>query len=179
VVDGYQTGDWYLYPYEHKQNPITLTDTNEMTVHRGKMDIFNLSRKPGGKNPEIRSFMRKCFEFKDKYADIVNKGTFIVLDKQNDKDDQVIAFARHYQGRTLLVVANKNVNESSVCKISIPGLKAGQELKNLLPSYGEKSRFKAADGELKAEIGAARVHVFEINTPYIEHDTRQIYRQSF
>ncbi len=179
IVDGYQTGDDYLYPYEHIHNPVTDTDNNEMTVHRGKLDIFNFSRKPGGKNPEIGDFMKNCFAFKDKYADIVNKGTFITLDKRGDKNDQVITYVRHYKGKTLLVVANKNVNKPVSCKIMVPGLKPDEKLQNLLPSYGAESRFQAADGELRAELGAARVHVFEINTPKIEQDTRTIFRQSF
>ena len=178
IVDGYQTGDYYKYPYEDKYNPVTQTDNHEMTVHRGRLDIFNYSRKPGGKNPEIGKFMTKAFELKDKYADIINKGTFIELEKSKDKNDQIIAYARHLNGKTLLVVANKNVNRPVACTIKVPTLKSTQKLENLLPSYGKESIIQAKDGELAVELGPSRIHVFEIDTPKIENYTNKIYKQN-
>ena len=148
IVDGYQTGDDYLYSFANKYNPITQTDNHEMTVHRGRLDIFNLSRKPGGTQPEIGNFMNSAFNMRDKYLDVISKGTFIQLDKENDKNDQIIAYARHFNGKTLLVVANKNVNRSVACKVKVPTLKAEQELNNLLPSYGKESLLQAKDNEL-------------------------------
>ncbi len=178
IVDGYQSGDYYLYPYEEKYNEVTQTENHQMTVHRGRLDIFNFSRKPGGKEPEIGNFMKNSFELKDKYSDVINKGTFIPLDKKGDKNDQIIAYARHFNGKTLLVVANKNVNRSVACKIKVPTLKSNQELKNLLPSYGTKSVLQTQNNELNVELGAARVHVFEINTPNIEKYCQNIYKQN-
>ena len=178
IVDGYQSGDKYTYKYENSQNPVTQTDNHEMTVHRGRPDIFNLSRKPGGNQPEIGNFMRSALAMRDKYKDVITKGTFIELDKSKDKNDQIIAYARHLNGKTLLVVANKNVNRPVACKIKVPTLKAGQELKNLLPSYGKESILQAHDNELSVELGPARVHVFEIDTPNIENYTNKIYRQN-
>ena len=169
IVDGYQSGDKYTYKYENSQNSVTQTDNHEMTVHRGRPDIFNLSRKPGGNQPEIGNFMRSALAMRDKYKDVITKGTFIELDKSKDKNDQIIAYARHLNGKTLLVVANKNVNRPVACKIKVPTLKAGQELKNLLPSYGKESILQAHDNELSVELGPARVHVFEIDTPNLEN----------
>ncbi len=178
IVDGYQTGDDYLYAFEDKYNPVTQTDNHEMTVHRGRLDIFNLSRKPGGTQPAIGKFMTSAFDMRDKYIDVISKGTFIQLDKENDKNDNIIAYARHYNGKTLLVVANKNVNRTVACKIKVPTLKADQELKNLLPSYGQESVLQAKDNELCVDLGPARVHVFEIDTPNIENFCEKIYKQN-
>ncbi len=178
IVDGYQSGDYYSYKYEHQNNPVTQTDNNEMTVHRGRLDIFNLSRKPGGGQPEIGEFMKSAFKMRDKYKDVITKGTFIQLEKEKDKNDQIIAYARHLNGKTLLVVANKNVDRPVACKVKIPTLKANQELNNLLPSYGKPSTLQAHDGYLSAELGPARVHVFEINTPNIENYSNKIYKQN-
>lgn len=178
IVDGYQSGDNYSYKYEDNHNPVTQTDNNEMTVHRGRLDIFNLSRKPGGNQPEIGKFMKSAFAMRDKYKDVITKGTFIQLDKSKDKNDQVIAYARHLNGKTLLVVANKNVNRSTACKIKVPTLKADQKLENLLPSYGQPSILQAHDNELSVNLGPARVHVFEIDTPNIENYCNKIYRQN-
>lgn len=178
ILDGYQSGDNYSYSYENKYNPVTQTDNHEMTVHTGRLDIFNLSRKPGGKEPEIGQFMTSAFKMRDKYKDIITKGTFIQLDKEMDKNDQIIAYARHLNGKTLLVVANKNVNRSVAGKIKVPTLKAGQELNNLLPSYGKESILQARDNELCVDLGPARVHVFEIDTPNIENYCDKIYKQN-
>ncbi len=178
IVDGYQSGDYYKYSYRDKYNPVTQTDNNEMTVHNGRLDIFNFSRKPGGSEPEIGEFMRKSFELKDKYVDVINKGTFIPLKKQGDKNDQIIAYARHLNGKTLLVVANKNINRSVSCKIKVPTLKATQELKNLLPKYGNESAIKPNVNELDVNLGAARILVFEIDTPAIEKYCKEIYKQN-
>lgn len=178
IVDGYQSGDDYIYAFANKYNPITQTDNHEMTVHNGRLDIFNLSRKPGGTQPEIGKFMTSAFNMRDKYIDVISKGTFIQLDKENDKNDNIIAYARHYNGKTLLVVANKNVNRAVACKIKVPTLKANQELNNLLPSYGKESILQAKENELCVDLGPARVHVFEIDTPNIENYCDKIYKQN-
>lgn len=178
IVDGYQSGDYYAYPYENKYNPETQTENHEMTVHRGRLDIFNYSRKPGGDKPEIGKFMKSSFDLKDKYADVINKGTFIELDKDGDKNDQIIAYARHYNGKTLVIIANKNVDRAVACKIKVPTLKASQDLVNLLPSYGTESVIQAAANEIRADIGPARIHVFEVDTPFIENYTNKIYKQN-
>ena len=179
IVDGFQSGDYYAYPYENKHVDTSYTDKYIMeTPHRGYLDIFNLSRKPGGKNPEIGEFMTACFKLKDDYANIINKGSFIEFEKKEDTNDQIIAYARHYYGKTLLVVANKNMNRVIPCKIKIPGLKGNQELKNLLPKYGQDSKFQVKENELCADVGAGRIHVFEIDTPSIEEDANEVYRQN-
>lgn len=177
-VDGFQSGDYYVYPYEHKYSDATHTDSHEMTVHHGKLDIFNFSRKPGGKNPEIGEFMTSAFMMRDKYKDVITRGSFIELEKSGDSTDQIIAYARHLNGKTLLVVANKNVNRDISCVINVPTMKQNQELDNLLPSYGQESILQAAEGELKVDLGAARIHVFEIDTPEMEKFSKKVYKQN-
>lgn len=177
-VDGFDSGDYYDYKYAEKHNPVTQTDNHEMNVHYGKLDLFNLSRKPGGKHPEIGQFRTKAFEARDKYNDIITKGSIIFLDKQGDTNDQIIAYARHYKGKTLLVVANKNVDREVAAVVKVPTLKANQELNNILPSYGKESIIQAADGEVRVDLGPARVHVFEIDTPEIEKNSDKVYRQN-
>ena len=177
VVDGFQSGDYYLYQYGNSKSEQTMTDSHEMKVHEGKMDIFNLSRKPEGKNPEIGEFLKACFDLRDKYDDVVRRGSYVILEKEKDKQDQIIAFARQRQGRTLLVVANKDVNRPVACKIKVPTLDANQKLVNLLPKYGQESEFQVSKGEISAQVGAGRIHVFEIDTPNIEMYSSKVYKQ--
>lgn len=176
-VDGFQSGDKYVYPYEDMYNPVTQTDNHEMTVHRGKLDIFNLSRKPGGDNPEIGKFMTEAFKMREKYLDVITKGSLIELEKSKDKNDQVIAYARHYNGKTLLVVANRNVNRPSSAVIKVPTMHAEQKLENLLPAYGKESIFQPLDNKLNVNLAPARIYVFEIDTPQIEKFSKHVYKQ--
>jgi len=178
IVDGFQSGDNYVYPYEDQYSKKSLTDNHELTVHRGKLDIFNLSRKPGGDKPEIGNFMAETFKMRDKYSDVIEKGSFIVLDKDGDKNDQIIAYARHFNGKTLLVVANKNIDRNVSGIIKVPTLKENQTLTNLVPSYGKESLLQAADGEIRVDLAPARIHVFEIDTPNIEKTTKSVYKQN-
>lgn len=177
-VDGYQSGDYYVYGYDHEKSEESQTDCHEMVVHRGKLDIFNLSRKPGGKNPEIGEFMTESFKMRDKYQDLITKGSFIELNKENDKDDQVIAYARHKDGKTLLVIGNKNINRNVTATVKVPTMKESQELKNLLPAYGGQSKYQAGEGEVKVDLGPSRIHVFEIDTPDIEKASDKVFKQN-
>jgi hypothetical protein len=43
-LDGFATGDTYLYQYRNKKAPKSYTDDDYYFVHLGKMDIFNFSR---------------------------------------------------------------------------------------------------------------------------------------
>ncbi len=175
-VDGVQTGDYYLYPYEGTKNPETKTDTNDCTVHKGRIDIFNKSRKPGGNHPEIGQYISSAMALKNgPYKDLINKGSFVVLDTGNP---EVIAYARHYNGKTLLTVANRNVNFRKSAEININGFKKTQALNNLLPAYSDKSQFQKEDGKLIVDLAPARAHVFEIDTPEIENGAKAIYRQN-
>lgn len=185
VLDGFQSGDYYNYGYAHKHvdKSETVTDNTELEVHPYKMDIFNLSRKPGGDNPEIGKVMTSAFKNREnpKYQDVLTKGDFIELKKSKDKDDQVWAYARHLNGKTILVVANMNKNRNSSAIIKIPSLKENQELKNLVDNYGQPSKFQVKPDELRLELGPSRAHVFEIDTPDIEKliDPNQVHRQNF
>ena len=177
IVDGFQSGDYYVYPYRNSYNPITMTDNHEMTAHQGKLDIFNLSRQPGGKEPQIGKFMTECFKFRDKYDDIMRRGSYIILNKEKDKQDQVIAFARHRQGRTILVLANKDVNHPVACKVMVPTMKSTQKLNNLLPKYGQESKFQVNEGSVSVVLGPGRIHAFEIDTPNIQMYSDKVYKQ--
>jgi len=175
-VDGEQSGDYYLYPYEGTKNPETQTDTNECTVHKGRLDIFNFSRRPGGEHPEIGEFIKSAMALKSGgHKELINKGSFVVLDTENP---EIIAFARHLNGKTLLVVANRNVNQRNSGTININGFKKEQKLENLLPSYSEKSQFQAEDGKLVVDLGPSRAHVFEIDAPEVEIGAKAVYKQN-
>ncbi len=177
ILDGYQSGDYYDYKYRDKLAATTFTDSNTYVAHAGKLDIFNLSRKPGGEHPELGEFFSKAMQMRDEHKDVITKGSFIPLKKEGDVNDQIITFARHYKGKTLLVIANRDVNNRVTGIVKVPGLKKNQKLVNLLPTIDEPSKFKVDKGQVKCDLGTARVHVFEIKTPNIEKSGLKVYRQ--
>lgn len=178
IIDGFQSGDRYDYKYKDTIAASTLTDSNVYEVHTSKMDIFNLSRKPGGNNPEIGEFFSAAMKMREENKDILTGGSFIPLKVEHNPNDQIITFARCLNGRTLLVVANRNINSRETGIIDIPTLKADQKLVNLLPKDGEESRFQCEDNKLKVDLGAARIHVFEIDTKELENSGVEVYRQN-
>ncbi|MBR6127096.1 alpha amylase C-terminal domain-containing protein, partial [bacterium] len=171
-VDGFQSGDYYDYKYRGTINDESLVENKVMDEHRFRLAIFNLSRKPGGNSPDIERIMKGCLKMRSENLDVLadRKSSFIELDKREDKNDQIITFARHNNGRTILVVANKNPNRNVTGIIEIPGLKADQKLNNMVPEYGDKSEFQVAANELKVNLAPADAYVFEIDTPNIETD---------
>ena len=182
LTDGLQTGDYYIFPYDHAKVKDTLTDNHECTVHTGRMDIFNKSRKPGGQSPEISNVIKSAFALRNnKYnevttgktrlkmtnaQDVITKGSFIILPTNND---EIIAFARHHEGKTLLFIGNRNVNQKVGGKIEIPGLKPEQKFNNLMPAYGDEAKFQNnKNGSVTVELGASRACVFEIDNTEIQ-----------
>ena len=173
-VDGFQSGDYYDYKYRGTYNEESLVDNKIMDEHRYRLAIFNLARKPGGKHPDIERVMKGCLKMRSENLDIFadRNSSFILLDKREDRNDQIITYARHNKGRTVLVLANKNPNRNVTGIIEIPGLKKTQILKNMVPEYGEKSEFQVSDGEMKVNLAPADAYVFEIDTPNIEKDRK-------
>lgn len=175
--DGYQTGDDYLYDFEGTTDSQTDTDSEECTVHRGKPDIFNFSRPLVGKYPEIADFMKATLETREKYDDIITHGSFIPLPVENSKNDQIIAYARHLNGKTLVVIANRDVNSRQGGSVNVPGLLDSQKLNNLFPTTGEESTLQAAEGRINVDLGPGRIHMFEVNTPNIESSGLEVLKQ--
>ncbi len=102
-IDGFQSGDEYLYPWANTLAESTETDDTSYFVHRGKFDIFNFSAKPEGKSLLIKDNFKRAFKFRMDNEDLVSKGTFTQLKCNNDK---IIAYSRAYKDSTIFVIAN-------------------------------------------------------------------------
>ncbi|DAB06103.1 TPA: hypothetical protein CPT92_07275 [Candidatus Gastranaerophilales bacterium HUM_13] len=174
-IDGFQTGDYYDYKYRDTENIETYTEKTLMNEHRYRLALFNLSRKPGGDCPDIERVMKGVLKMRTENLDVLadRNSSFIELDKREDKYDQIITYARHNNGRTILVVANKNPNRNVTGIIEIPGLKETQKLENMVPEYGETSEFQVSENELRVNLAPADAYVFEIDTPNLENDRKE------
>ncbi|MBQ4114243.1 hypothetical protein IJD34_02430 [bacterium] len=174
-VDGFQTGDYYNYKYSNKYSKESLTDSFKMKHHDYKFEIFNFARQPGGDCPDIQRVIQETLKMRKENLDLFadKNSSFIELDKYGDKKDQIITYARHNNGRTAIVIANKNPNRHISGTVKVPGLSATQELNNMAPVYGEeRSEFQVAKGEIRVNLAPAGAYVFEINTPNIEYDRK-------
>lgn len=195
MTDGVQTGDYYTFPYDHALVRETQTDNHECTVHLGRMDIFNKSRRPGGDSPEISNVIKEAFALRDgdynkttisskklrlnNANDIITKGSFIILPSNNP---EIISFARHKDGKTLLFIGNRNVNKAVGGTITIPGLDPNQKFANLMPKYGEDCKIQNnKNGTITAELGTCRALVFEIDDKNIEQLSKKenVMKQQF
>lgn len=166
--------DYQYSPKDDKPN-IVMQPYYTMDHHPYHLDIFNLSRKPGGNNPDIERVMRETLkmrsENKDLFAD--KNSVFIELKKLGDEKDQILAYARHNNGRTAVVIANKNPNRRLTGTILVPNLSETQELKNMAPTYGEeKGKFQVAKGEIRVDLPPCGAYVFEVDTPNIVKDSK-------
>ena len=107
-----------------------------------------------------------------KYGELITKGSYIPLKVDNNKIDEVIAYARCKDGKTLITIANHDVNSRQHVKVEIPGLSASQQLDDLSPKYGSGSEWKAENNAIDIDLGPAQAHIFEVNTPNLEQDIK-------
>ena len=133
------------------------------------VDIFNEAAKPGGEHPEIGQhfgYLMNCV--RPRYGELITKGSYIELKVDNNNRDEVIAYARCKDGKTLVTIANHDVNARQKVKVNIPGLKSTQKLEDLSPKYGTGSTWTAKNNAIEIDLGPAQAHIFEVDVPDLE-----------
>lgn len=157
IIDGFTTGDDYIYPLENSKAVETETDDDFYFVHRGKLDIFNFSRKPGGKFKNIEEEYRKAIEFRKSNSDLVTLGSFVPL---KTKYPEIFAYARHYEGKTVIVIGNLNHEDSyKKVQIKIPGLSK----KYLIKSVKGGEAYKLHRGKMYINLDEGDIKVLLID----------------
>lgn len=137
------------------------------TGYTGDFDIFNFVPQHKGNHPEIGLFLKHMLALRKQYEPILNQGAFIPIPVNGGQNNQVIAFARQANGKTLLIVANKDINARQKATLNIPGLLPTQPMQNLVPGYGRPSYFYPSTNQISVDMGPGRFHMFEINTPHL------------
>lgn len=156
-IDGFQSGDDYLYPWANTKSNFTETDDDYYFVHRGKLDIFNYSRRPGGNNEFVKSNFKEAFRFRFENKDLISKGTFNILKTDKEK---VFAFTRGYQGENIIVVGNLDYKHSfRKCTIKVPGLK---KKKNLQVIEGNRG-YKVKNNRLITDLEPGEIKVLRLS----------------
>lgn len=117
-VDGFVTGDNYIYLWANKKARKSYTDDDYYFVHRGKLDIFNFSRQPGGKNMLFRNNFAMANAFRYYIAPILANGKYVQLRTDNPS---VFAYGLSYSKTTVLVFGNMNFRGFSEALIKVRG----------------------------------------------------------
>ena len=123
-MDGFETGDKYDYSWANKKATQTYTDDEYYFNHKGKLDLFNFSRKPGGTDKNIYNEFVLANKFKEHYMDDLSTMKFIPL-KVSEKN--VFAYARSNGNLTVVVIGNLDFNTTSKVTVKVRGINSNHK----------------------------------------------------
>ena len=115
--DGFQTGDDYMYKMGNKLATTSNTDDDTYFVHRGKIDIFNFSRKPGGTNTTLKNNLMLSNNVKAGLIPLLNSGTFTPLKTNNQK---VFAYSIENSTKKVITIGNLDYENQQNVSFKIP-----------------------------------------------------------
>ncbi len=155
-VDGFLQGDDYIYEYSHKKASETSTDDDYYYVHQGQIDIFNFSRKPQGDSDVLIKEHKLALSLRNKYADVIEKGKYIPLKTNNNK---VFAYQRYLNGKSVIVIINRNLINSEKIKAKIKHLNK----KNKYSFIKNKNNNSIVKSTFSAVLKPAEIIVIIVN----------------
>jgi len=116
-VDGFSTGDDYIYFWANKKAPKTFTDDEYYFVHRGQPDIFNFSRKPQGNHYDIVQDFSMANKLKVKAKNVLTNGNFLPL---KTSSANVFAYSRNLDKESIIVIGNLDFKTTQNVTVSVP-----------------------------------------------------------
>lgn len=119
MVDGIPSGDNFVYFWANKKATKTYTDDDFYFAHRGKMDIFNFSRMPGGKNTRLESSFVTSNRIKYSITNIYNAPDFKFTELRTSSPS-VFGFTLSGNDTTIIVYGNISKMPLNDIKIYIP-----------------------------------------------------------
>lgn len=157
IIDGFTTGDDYIYPLENSKAAYTETDDDFYFMHRGKLDIFNFSRRPQGKYKSIEDEYKKAIEFRNHNIDLITLGNYVPL---KTEFPNIFAFARSYAGKTVIVIGNLSYdNYYKKIVVKIPGLNK----KSSINCINCKNTYKVRRGKFYTGLNKGEIKVLLID----------------
>ncbi|MCM1339801.1 MAG: hypothetical protein NC191_09035 [Muribaculaceae bacterium] len=127
-VDGFQTGDDYLYKMGNKLAPNSNTDDDTYFTHRGKLDIFNFSRMPGGNNLALKNDFLLGNDVKRSVLPVLNEGVFTPLKTNHGS---VFAYTFSNNIKQVITIGNLDFEQSQKAVVKVP--KFNPKRQNVLP----------------------------------------------
>ncbi|MDD3437058.1 MAG: hypothetical protein PHC64_07910 [Candidatus Gastranaerophilales bacterium] len=118
-IDGFSTGDDYIYFLANKKAQKTFTDDEYYFVHRGQLDIFNFSRRPLGKHYDILQDFAMAGKLKAVAANALSKGDFVPL---KTSSSSVFAYSRNYDLDSVIVIGNLDFKNTQKVTVNAPKL---------------------------------------------------------
>lgn len=155
-VDGFPTGDNYVYFWGNKKAYSSLTDDNTYFVHRGKLDIFNFSRKPGGQYDNFKDEFSTANSFKNFIAPIITNGKYTEL---KTSDEYVFAYGLSHNNTTVLVFGNMDFRNEKEATIKVPHFKTEMMVIPIKLKDAPKSDY----GKFNAKLNKGEIQVLLIN----------------
>ncbi len=148
-----------LMAFQPYTNPYLIDGMQSGYPHR--INIFDYAPAHKGSYPGTAGFIQQVFNTRAQYADVLANGQFTPHVITKDPHHQLFAYSLSHNGKTLLVVGNKDVNARSTGHIEL-ALPSQAPLVNLIPEYGRQSSVHAQPDKLHVSMGPARLMVFEI-----------------
>lgn len=118
-IDGFLQADDYLYEYSNKLADESYTDDEYYYVHKGQIDIFNFSRRPGSDSSILSDEHKMAIKLRHDFNDVISYGKFIPLKTDNDK---IFAYQRRLNDKSVVVILNRNLINSENVKVKIQNL---------------------------------------------------------
>ena len=162
-IDGFFSGDTYIYTWANTKAFYSDTDDNSYFVHRGKLDIFNFSRKPGGNNENILKNFKKAYEFRKNNAQLIAKGSFLQLKTKNEK---VFAFERSLGNETIIVIGNLDYeNLQNKITVKVNNIKKDTDFEII----NGNQNIKAGKNKIFTDLDKGEIKVIKIKEREIKH----------
>ena len=155
--DGFPTGDSYSYPWANQKAVTTYTDDEFYFAHRGQLDIFNFSRRPGGFDNSILEDFILANKFKNQFSWLLSKSPFIPL---KTSSSSVFAYARQDNNSCLIVIGNLDFGADKKVTVKVP--KLSENILGIPLKYSEHYP-KSQKGKLTLTIGAGDILVILFN----------------
>ena len=153
-IDGFPTGDTYDYQWANKYASDSQTDDEYYFTHKGQLDIFNFSRKPGGKDYTIYEEFVLANKFKNYYAQDLSTAKFVPLKSSNPS---VFAYSRVMKGQSIVVIGNLDFKSPQESIVKVPRFKPDKKIINLRVYKTPKNVY--SNGKIQTELGAGEIQV--------------------
>ena len=156
-VDGFPTGDDYDYSWANKKASQTYTDDEYYFNHKGKFDLFNFSRRPGGTDKSIYNEFVLANKFKQYYMDELSSMKFIPL-KTTSKS--VFAYTRSNKDFMIVVIGNLDFKTSQTVTVKLHGVNQKTKYIDLRLNRHISPNFQ--QGKFTTELKAGDIQVLKI-----------------
>ncbi len=154
-TDGFQTGDDYSFDLANMKAPKSYTDDKFFFANRGKMDIYNFSRRPKGSYPELLSELKAGNKFKAYMANYMPYAELEIL-KTEYPDVFAYALTDKINKMTVFVLGSFDLENIKNVQIEIPKMTKKTVIENV-HSYAIP---QASRGKFNTLLAPADIQVF-------------------